>query len=409
MDNRALRLFATVIAPFAMGYFLSYMFRAVNAVVAPNLVVDIGLSASGLGVLTAAYLLAFAVFQLPLGILLDRYGPRRVQAGLITTAGVGAVMFAIGESATTLTVARALLGLGASGGLMAAFKAVVLWYPKERHALFNSVVMAIGGFGMVTATVPAEWLVQAVGWRNMFIIAAAMSFMVAEVIFFVVPPQPTAPSRTSLKAQIQDIGRIYRDGYFWRLAPVVIFTSGSHIGIHTLWAGPWLRDIAGLGRNGVAVHLLGIALGFLLGSLATGIIADRLGRRGIDPLHAGLVATGLFMLVQLAVIFEVTTGAIFIWALFGATGQSIVLAYPKLTAHFGAALSGRAQTAMNLPLFAGAFLAQAAIGAVIDLYPVSATGGYSPQSYQTAFGALLGLQVLGMAWYFLSPARSAAE
>ena len=87
----------TVLAPFAFGYLLTYLFRAVNAVVGPNLVADIGLSATGLGLLTSAYLLAFALFQPPLGVLLDRYGPRRVQAAMFACAAIGSLLFSIGD------------------------------------------------------------------------------------------------------------------------------------------------------------------------------------------------------------------------------------------------------------------------------------------------------------------------
>src|ERR1700694_5203953 len=112
-----------VLPPFALGYFLTYLLRAVNAVVAPDLVAEIGLDAAELGLLTAAYLGAFALFQLPLGVLLDRYGPRRVQVALLGVAAFGCLLFAFGRNALMLTAARALIGLGFCGGLMGGFKA----------------------------------------------------------------------------------------------------------------------------------------------------------------------------------------------------------------------------------------------------------------------------------------------
>ena len=135
--NRAdLRLMALrVLTPFALGYFLTYLLRAVNAVVAPDLVAEVGLGAAELGLLTAAYLGAFALVQLPLGVLLDRYGPRRVQAASLGVATLGCLLFAAGRDALTLTTARALIGLGFAGGLMSGFKAVVIWVPGRRRAL----------------------------------------------------------------------------------------------------------------------------------------------------------------------------------------------------------------------------------------------------------------------------------
>ena len=98
---------ARVFVPFALGYFLSYLLRVVNAVIAPDLVRDLGLTAADLGLLTSANFLAFAVAQLPLGILLDRFGPRRTEAVLLLFAALGAFLFSIAGSAPDLIAGRA--------------------------------------------------------------------------------------------------------------------------------------------------------------------------------------------------------------------------------------------------------------------------------------------------------------
>jgi MFS family permease len=183
-----------VLAPFAFGYFLSNLFRAVNAVVAPNLAADLGLGAAALGLLTSAYLFAFALFQLPLGVLLDRFGPRRVQTALLACAATGSLLFATGQDSATLTCARALIGLGFAGGLMSGFKAVVLWVPEPRRALANAAIMSFGALGILVATVPTELAVQAVGWRAVFVGLAAITFAVAALIFVAVPERAMGAS-----------------------------------------------------------------------------------------------------------------------------------------------------------------------------------------------------------------------
>ena len=125
----ALRVFL----PFALGYYLSYVFRTINAVIAPDLVADINLSAAGLGLLTSAYFLSFAACQLPLGVMLDHIGPRKTEAFLLLLAAGGSFWFAIAETETGLICARALIGIGVSACLMASFKAFVDWFPKEKH------------------------------------------------------------------------------------------------------------------------------------------------------------------------------------------------------------------------------------------------------------------------------------
>jgi MFS family permease len=388
----------TVLAPFALGYFLSYLFRAVNAVVGPDLAADIGLSATELGLLTSAYLFAFALFQLPLGVLLDRFGPRRVQTCLFGCAALGSLLFSIGQDVVVLTLARALIGLGFAGGLMSGFKAVVLWVPPARRALANACIMSFGALGVLVATVPVEIAVLAVGWRALFAGLAAITLAAAALILVAVPEQATTGPGEGLLRQIRSVAPIYRDPVFWRLAPLLGATGGSHIAIQTLWAGPWFRDVAGLDRIGVANHLMVMAIAFLVGIISSGVVADWLGRRGVDLLTVMLGFLAVFFVSQLAIVLELTSITLPVWFLFGMFGQVAVLAYPWLSSHYGAALSGRTNTAVNLLLFLTAFAVQYAIGAIIDLFPSTAEG-YSPEGYRWSFGVFLALQLVTLIWY----------
>ena len=145
-----------ILFPFALGYYLSYFFRVVNAVLSPDLVAEFGLSADDLGLLTASYFITFAAAQLPLGLLLDRYGPRRIEASLLLFAALGALVFALGENRLQLIIGRGLIGFGVSACLMAAFKAFTQWFPPERLPLINGIIMASGGLGALTATLPVQ-------------------------------------------------------------------------------------------------------------------------------------------------------------------------------------------------------------------------------------------------------------
>jgi predicted MFS family arabinose efflux permease len=394
-------LLGSVLVPFALGYFLSYLFRAVNAVVGPDLAAELGLTAAELGLLTSAYLLAFALFQLPLGVLLDRFGPRRVQAALLACAAAGSLLFAIGQGIATLTLARALIGLGFAGGLMSGFKAIVLWVAEPRRALANAAIMAFGALGVLVATTPTEFAVEAVGWRAVFVALAAITFVVATLIFVAVPEQGAPARAEPLARQVASLFRILRDRAFWRLAPLLATTAGTHIAIQTLWAGPWFRDVAGLDRIGVANHLMAMAVAFLAGILLSGAVADWLVRRGVDLLTVMLGFLVLFLLSEVAIVLQWVSLNLPIWVVFGMTGQAGVLAYPWLSSHFGTGQSGRATTAMNLILFLFAFAAQYAIGAIIDLFPTGPAGGYDPRGYQLGFGVFLTAQVLALGWYLL--------
>src|SRR5215470_2886073 len=179
-----------VFLPFAAGYFLSYFFRTINAVIAGQLTAELGLDASHLGLMTSVYFLTFAAIQLPLGVLLDRFGPRRVQSGLLLVAAGGAALFARSDDFATLVVGRALIGFGVAGALIAGLKAIVSWFPKERILLFNGCFIMLGTLGAICATSPAAWLLEYIGWRGLLEVMAGVTATTALIIFFVVPDCP---------------------------------------------------------------------------------------------------------------------------------------------------------------------------------------------------------------------------
>lgn len=397
-----LALITLALLPFGLGYFFSYLYRAVNAVVAPDLVRDLGLTAAELGLLTSAYLLAFALFQPMLGILLDRFGPRRVQSALVATGATGALLFSLGNDATTLALARAVIGIGFAGGLMSSFKAVVIWVPEPRRPLANACVMSLGALGVILSSAPTAWMVGLLGWRQAFVWLAAVTLAVAALILFAVPEREgvAAAQPAPLATQLKEVWGIYRDPVSIALTPVLAIPAGSHIALQTLWSGPWLGDVAGLDRTGVGEHLFVMGLAFLVGVLLSGIVADRLTRRGVSLLTVNMGFLVVFLASQVAIILgDGLVPPVVSWSVFAMTGHTAVLAYPWLASYFGAARSGRSNTAVNLLMFGTAFAVQAAVGWVIDLYPKSATGGYAPEAYRVAFAIVLGLQVLSVLWY----------
>lgn len=395
-----------ILLPFAFGYFLSYFFRAVNAVVAPSLETELGLSAADLGLLTSAYLFTFALIQLPLGVALDRYGPRKVQTVLILIAASGAALFAFGQDIVQLTIARALIGLGFAGGLMAGFRAVATWLDPRRHALANSWVMSAGAVGLLVSTAPTEAAVEILGWREVFYVLSAVTVIAAVLIFLVVPERPNkTPAGESFMGQLKGLGRIMGDRVFWIVTPMLATTAGTQIAIQTLWAGPWQRDVAHLTRADGAQILFIAAVAFLIGVLFSGALATWLLRHGVSLLTTFMGFTVLFVISQVAILMELTEFNALIWFVFGMSGQTAVLAYPWLARYFGQHLAGRSNAAVNLSVFAAAFAIQYAIGQIIDLYPRSDDGSYPALAYRTAFAVFLAVQVVSVIWYVLNLGR----
>ena len=400
-------LFAVVCLPFGAGYFLSYLYRSINAVIGPPIAVEFGLGAGDLGLLTSVYFLGFGLFQLPLGILLDRYGPRRVQFGLLLVAACGALIFSAAQSFSVLTLARGLIGVGFAGGLMASFKAITLWFPRRRWPLLNGLIMGFGGLGTMAATTPVEMALEWASWRDIFHFLAVVTAAVSLLILFGVPAHDSEREERvdSMKETLAGLGRIFRDRAFWRVVPVSIAAMGAGLSLQGLWAGPWLHDVGGLSSEEVARRLLVLNLALTVGMLVTGVVADGFARIGVGVIGVVRFAALILLVPLILLIFEVHSRGYWVWASFGFLSNLAIVVYPAISAHFTVRYAGRAMTGLNLLLFLGAFLIQYLVGAIIDLWPPGPGGGYHPDGYRTAIWLVALLIVLALGWLGVTRGR----
>ena len=393
----AARTALQVFLPFATGYFLSYLYRSVNAVISTDLIDEFGLSASALGLLTSAYFLGFASLQIPVGILLDRVGPRRTNAALLLFAGTGALVFSMAEGLAGLLLGRTLIGFGVAACLMSSIKAFTLWFPLERLPAMTGRIMFVGGLGAISATVPVEAALQITDWRGIFRLLAVLTFAAAAVVFFLAPEKRDDRPQETFTGQLRGTAGVFLSPLFWRIALGTTLFQSFNMSVQGLWAGPWLVDVAGLGRQSVAFHLLALGISTMIGFLFWGLLAARLVRRGIAPMTVLIAASAMYMGVQLLLVFGASDLALFIWIGWGFFGTSGSLAFAILSQQFPSHLTGRATTALNLLVFLTAFGSQWAFGAIVNQWPV-ADGGYAPGGYSIAFGVFLALQLCGFIW-----------
>lgn len=404
------RVLLGVLLPFALAHFVSYLYRNVNTVVYPDLVRDIGLDASGLGLLTGAYMGAFALAQLPVGMALDRYGPRRVQLPMLCVAALGGLLFARAQSFEGLLLARALIGLGVSASLMAAIKASSLWLPVHRLPLSTAVLLAVGGLGAMASTAPMQWAIDTVGWRAGFVGIAGCALAVAVLIAVRVPEHPARPSATRLRDMVRSVGHIYASGAFWCAAGSTLVANGAYMAIQGLWLGPWLRDVGHLPRGDAAQVLFWGAAGMVAGSLMWGGLTDRLQRHRVRP----VTVCGLGMLAFLAcqglmLMPQTPASATLLAVALSVTGTACAMNYAIVAQTLPAQLTGRASTSFNLLIFLAAFGLQWGLGEVIALWPPGSDGSYPEAAYRAAWGVALVLQLPGcLLWLGQRPWQRAA-
>ncbi|WP_245309985.1 MFS transporter [Bradyrhizobium jicamae] len=390
-------LILRVFLPFVAAYYLSFLFRNINATIAGPLTYEFGLGADELGFLTSIYFLTFAAAQIPIGILLDRYGPRQIQSAVLLAAAAGAALFAVSDNVLLLLLGRALIGLGASAALMAGLKAVVLWFPAEQVPLLNGLMVMLAALGGVTATLPAEYLLVSVGWRGLFELLAIASVGSALAIFLIVPK-----ATRSWAAKETNIGlrTIYTDPRFWRLAPLSATCIGTAWALQGLWAAQWFSDVEGLDRSGLIGNLFAMAIASSVGALVLGVAAQKLRRYGIGPQALlGLVAI-LFFVAQLAVILRAPLPSSAPWMIVAAGGAATVLSCATLADFFPKELAGRANAALNVFHIGCAFVVQSLIGFVVQHWTPE-HGHYPEVAYQTAFAVNLAVQFGAWFWFII--------
>lgn len=392
-----------VFVPFAVGYFLSYLLRNANAVISPELRQDLGLSAADLGLLTSAYLLAFGAFQLPLGLLLDRFGPRRVEATLLLICAIGCGLFAAGHGIAQLTLARALIGLGVSACLMASFKTFSLWFPLERQASTNAAIMAAGGFGALTASSPLSALLPVLGWRGIFFALAAITLLVALLIFTSPEKRGDGP-RETLGQQLAGLGTIFKSRAFWRFMPQTTLVVGGFMALQGLWAVPFMTQVDNLTREAAATVLLMMAAAMMAGFLFIAFFVRRLAQAGLSPARLLAIGIGCGLAATLGIVLQLAP-AWLLWPLLGLVFAVSNLAYALLSAEFPVALAGRANTALNFGAFVGAFGIQWLFGISVDVLQTS--GLSAPEAYRASLAGLLAMQTAGWGWFLLGATRYA--
>jgi MFS family permease len=340
-------------------------------------------------------------------MLLDRYGPRRVEPVLLALAGTGSLLFALAGDIPGLVVARALIGVGCAACLMAPMKAIVTWYPVARQPSLSGWIMVAGGAGALVATTPLELALRFASWRTIFIVLAAMTYAAAAFIWLRIPEAPRHPETPGLTAQWAGVKSVFTHARFWWIAPLGGVVMGTFMAIQGLWAVPWLIEVSGYDRAVAARHLLLVGISTLAGYLLIGMLTARLARRGIHTRY--LFATGFTISVAALVAIVSGMPASYLWwAIYGFGASVNVLSFTVLNDGFRKELAGRVNTAVNLVMFIGSFAVQWGVGLVVD-GARAALGFDTAGGLRFAFGIALALNVATLCWFAAGWRREGAR
>jgi predicted MFS family arabinose efflux permease len=391
-----------VFLPFALGHYLSCLLRIINAVLAPQLVAAAALTPAQLGLLTSAYFLAFAAAQLPVGLALDRFGPRRVQGVMLLVAATGTLAFAGSTTFAQMVSARTVMGLGLAGCFMAAVKAVSTWISPARLPSVQGYMIAAGGLGAASSTLPVRLALQHMDWRWIFIWLAAACVLTAAAILVLTPTPPPAPPRPFQRRMLAEIAGHPR---FREVAALVLVPHMVFFGVQGLWIGRWLHDVAKLDEHAVAWLLYLSMAAVIFGAIAVGMLTEWAARHGVPPLSLAAAGVAVFIVVQSGFLFGWAPSFPMLSVLFTLVGTITGIEYAIVAQSMPRTLTGRASTCLNLMIFLGAFAVQAGFGLVLGMWQPDAASRFPAAAYQTAFGVLIAAQLPGLCGFVLRQRR----
>lgn len=379
--------FMRVFLPLITGFFITNIVRTTTAVFAGPIESDLNITQTFMGLTSSIFYLAYAFMQVPVGVLTDHIGPRKTQCLLFLLAGLGSIVFGLAPSGSILLLGRIMLGFGLAGALMISFIANRLWFCEKQVPILNSISFAVGSSGSIVASVPLASLMHKVSWQTISIWIGLITIAVAFIILFVVPKSPKREHHVTFMSQLKGLKWVYTNRYFWKIAPLTIFSVASLLTIQTYWIAPWLRHTLDIDMKLAAHYLLLMGVGFTLAMPTASFLSHLLRRyKGEMEWMAGLGSL-IAIISQTLIVSGVFPGSMSLWFLFAFFGMFPMLGYTLLSIHFTKCFSGRVSTALNLLVFAGVFILQ-------YLFGIVATFGL-----EASFWLLIGLQTLSLVWF----------
>ncbi|MDC0585884.1 MFS transporter [Candidatus Pelagibacter sp.] len=395
----------TVFFAFAFGYFLSCLLRAITATLSPVLTLEFELMAADLGLLAGGYFLGFASMQIPLGYLLDKFGPKKIVSSFLLIAFIGTVSFALAQSFSGLLVSRILIGVGVSACLMAPLTGYRIWFAENQQQRANSWMLMIASLGFLSSTLPVQLLLPTLGWRWIFGGIAAL-ILISIILMLTFIPHWNHRKDESLENSVKQgsLVDVWKNKFFISVIPMGLFNYGGLMAIQTLWAGPWMIRVAGYTPLESATGLFWINITMLVSFFLWGYFLPRITNLGFSALKILKLGLPVSFLVMLIIIILGPKAGAFYITLFILSSIFLSVTQPAVGLSFQSHLAGKALTSFNLLIFLGTFIMQWVMGLVIDL--VKDFGYTEILGFKAAFSFFLFLSLISYIFFLIINKKS---
>ena len=395
-----------------LGYMLAFFHRMAPAAIATDLQQSFLASGAALGALAAAYFYTYTVMQIPIGVMADTLGIRKIVAIGAALAGVGSLMFGMADTLTVATMGRVLVGLGVSSMFISLMKLNSVWFHDRHFGTIGGMSLMFGNLGSVLAATPLVWAVTHTSWRNVFVAVGLFSLALAVLVWLFVrshPAEAGLPSMLELEGKESHPG--HRGHWYDGLLKVMknratwpgfwpnLGVGGSLFAFAGLWAVPYLRDVYGMERTVAANHTMLLLFSFAVGAMLGGMLSDRFGKR--VPVIVGGIA--VYVACWFPIVFAWHLPASLSYpqfALMGLSAAGFTLTWASAKEVNPPALSGMATSVVNTGAFLGAAVLQPLVGWVMDQgwdgKLLAGVRVYSEQNYQLGLGIMLAFAIVGL-------------
>ena len=392
--NKSILIFSV----FAFGFFISNLLRSITATLTPALSTEFNLSAANLGLLAGGYFLGFSLMQIPTGMLLDRFGPKKVIGYLLIIALIGTISFAFAKSFAGLLISRIFIGVGVAACLMGPLTGYRVWFEEKYQQRANSWMLMVANFGFVASTLPVQILLPIIGWRSIFLIIASLILISIILISILIPSWETKRDEDQ-NNNLQNLSYIWKNKFFISLVPLAFFNYGGVQAIQTLWAGPWMLNVTGYDAIQSATGLFWINVTMLFSFLIWGYFLPKLSSHGIDSMKIVKFTLPVSYLILFLIIIMGDKAGATMFTLYILSSIVISLTQPAIALNFPTKLAGKSLTSFNVFLFSGTFFVQWIIGLIIDFS--RNLGATITMSYQISFSIFLFLCILSYLFFLI--------
>lgn len=392
-----------MIATLATAYMASHFFRASNVTIGLDLMRDLSVGPGALGALTGAFFFGFATMQIPCGFFFDHFGPRRTVVGMLMLATLGGIIFTTAPNWPVLLTGRVLLGAGFGVMLIGSMVVISRWFPPDRFSTLTAVVLSVGLLGNLIATTPLAWASEISGWRAVFGAAVLFTAIAAIAVWIVVRDAPDG--HPFLDRKPEPAGQMFR-GLLEvlrnpRLKPILalnFFNYACTFTVQGLWAGPYLREVHGLGPIAAGNVLLAAVVAYQFGMLSFGPLDRVFDTRKWIAVAGTAAIIGLLaaLAIPSAPPAWLSVGAIVAIGFFSAS-STMVMTHGR--GIFPDRLIGRGIATINTSVMLGVAVMQTLSGLIIGAFEPLANGERSEIAYRSLFGFLTVILLVAVTTY----------